>query len=378
MKIGRMKAGRASNPKTREEDTDMEFGIQFFPDLGPEKKPADKYWAEALHLVGLCDELGYTNVRTVEHYFTPYGGYTPNPHIFLAAASQRAKKARFTTGAILPVFNHPLKVAAEIGMVDAITGGRLECGFARAFLPIEFTHFGVSLNESKERFTEGMEIVRRLLEEEKVSYDGKFHKFQNVTSLPRPTQQPRPPFWVAALATPESFENAGRMGYNIMAIPMGGGQMKGLLDTYRNAWRAGGHKGNGKIMLAFHMFCAQTHDEAVRISRDPLNRYLKSLVHAASDWTTGTTSKDYAGYDKIIAMLDKETWDTQIEKGAAWIGTPDEIRAQIAAYLPTTGGFDIASLQVNFNTVSVEDAERSMRLFSQKVMPHFVGKAKAA
>ena len=42
------------------------------------------------------------------------------------------------TGAVLPVFNHPLKIAGEIGMLDAISNGRLECGFGRAFLPHEF------------------------------------------------------------------------------------------------------------------------------------------------------------------------------------------------------------------------------------------------
>ncbi len=60
----------------------MEFGIQFFPDVGPGEKSAAKYWADALHLVSLCDPLGYTSVRTVEHYFHRYGGYSPNPIVF--------------------------------------------------------------------------------------------------------------------------------------------------------------------------------------------------------------------------------------------------------------------------------------------------------
>ena len=116
----------------------MEFGIQFFPDVSPEQKSAKQYFEEALHLIGLCDFLGYTSVRTVEHYFHPYGGYSPNPIVFLTAASQRTQKARLVTGAVLPAFNNPLKLAGEIGMLDAISGGRLEVGFARAFLPHEF------------------------------------------------------------------------------------------------------------------------------------------------------------------------------------------------------------------------------------------------
>src|SRR6185437_10514024 len=120
------------------------------------------------------DRYGWAHVRTVEHYFRPYGGYTPNPIVFLSAAAQRSKNARLITGAVLPVFNNPLKLAGQIGMVDAISGGRLEVGFARAFLPHEFARFGISMDESRARFDEGLEQVRRLLEEDKVTARGRF------------------------------------------------------------------------------------------------------------------------------------------------------------------------------------------------------------
>ena len=68
-----------------------------------------------MHLISLADELGYTHIRQVEHYFTPYGGYSPNPIVFLAAAAQHTKRARLVTGAVLPAFNNPLKLAGELG-----------------------------------------------------------------------------------------------------------------------------------------------------------------------------------------------------------------------------------------------------------------------
>jgi alkanesulfonate monooxygenase SsuD/methylene tetrahydromethanopterin reductase-like flavin-dependent oxidoreductase (luciferase family) len=349
----------------------MEFGMQFFPDVGPSQKSGQQYFDECLRLVDLCDPYGWGHVRTVEHYFDPYGGYSPNPLLFLTAAAARAKRARLITGAVLPIFNNPLKLAGEIGMVDAISNGRVEIGFARAFLPHEFSRFGVSVNESRERFTEGMEQVRRLLEEENVTAEGRFHSFKNVTSLPRPTQKPRPPFWVAAIATPQSFVDTGKAGHAIMAIPMAGGAMKELVDLYRGAWRAAGHSGKGRVMLAFHLFCHENRDTAWQIARDPLNRYLRSLVDAASEWA-GMQSKDYPGYDKLIEALSRETIDSQVKSGAAWIGTPDDIAKQVEDYAARVGGFESASLQVNFNTIGYDDAERSARLFSEKVMPRFV------
>ena len=352
----------------------MEFGVQFFPDVGPKERSGQDYFSDCLKLVDLCDRYGYANVRTVEHYFHPYGGYSPNPIVFLAAASQRTKKARLVTGAILPGFNNPLKLAGEIGMLDAISGGRLDVGFARAFLPHEYRRFGRSMDESVARFEEGVEQVTRLLAEENVSAEGKFHSFKNVTSLPRPTQRPHPPLWTAAFATPDSFERAGKKGHFIMGIPMGGSKMKELLQLYRKSWKAAGHPGQGKIMLAFHMFCAETDAEALRIAREPLHRYLKSLVDAASDFMSGGSSKDYPGYDKLIAKLDEETPEGMMESGAAWIGTPEKLVKQIRDYNESSGGFESASLQINFNTISYEDAARSMTLFGEKVIPQFSGK----
>jgi alkanesulfonate monooxygenase SsuD/methylene tetrahydromethanopterin reductase-like flavin-dependent oxidoreductase (luciferase family) len=354
----------------------MEFGIQFFPDIGPKDKSAAQYFHEALKLVDLCDEYGYSHVRTVEHYFEPYGGYTPNPLLFLTACAARTRKARLIAGAVLPAFNHPLKIAGEAGMLDSFSSGRLELGFARAFLPHEFERFGVSLDESVARFDEGVEQVTRLLESVGVTCLGRFHTFRNVTSLPRPVQKPIP-YWTAALGTPASFEKAGRAGHSIMAIPMAGGRMRDLIRLYRESWRQAGHPGHGRVMMAFHMFCHEDRDTAIRIAKAPLERYLKSLVTAASAWTKNG-SRDYPGYDKVIAKLAEETFETQLAANAAWVGTPDDIVAQIRAFDVEVNGFEIASMQVNFNTIGYDDAARSMKLFGREVIPQINGAAKPA
>jgi alkanesulfonate monooxygenase SsuD/methylene tetrahydromethanopterin reductase-like flavin-dependent oxidoreductase (luciferase family) len=163
-----------------------------------------------------------------------------------------------------------------------------------------------------------------------------------------------------------------------MGIPMAGPKMHELIGIYRKAWRAAGHKGNGRVMLAFHMFCHEDGNKARDIARAPLNRYLKSLCDSASDWTGGMSSKDYPGYDKIIEGLKAENFETQTAKGAAWVGNPEQIKKTIADYQQLTGGFEIASIQVNFNTLTYDEALRSMTLFSKEVMPHFTGMAKAA
>jgi alkanesulfonate monooxygenase SsuD/methylene tetrahydromethanopterin reductase-like flavin-dependent oxidoreductase (luciferase family) len=227
------------------------------------------------------------------------------------------------------------------------------------------------MDESRARFDEGLEQVRRLLEEDKVTAQGRFHSFENATSLPRPTQKPRPPFWIAALSTKESFENAGTLGHYLMGIPLAGAHMASLLQTYRDAWTAAGHGGRGKVMLAFHMYCADTSAKAAAVARAPLNQYLKSIVDAASGWMTGVSSRDYPNYQKMIESLSRETFESQVDKGLAWIGTPEEIRNAIEGYHRGVGGFECASLQVNFGMIGRAEAEASMQLFAREVMPHF-------
>jgi hypothetical protein len=102
-----------------------------------------------------------------------------------------------------------------------------------------------------------------------------------------------------------------------------------------------------------------------------LNIYLKSIVDAASEWMTGLASKDYPNYQKMIEFISKESFESQVAKGSAWIGTPEDIREAIAAYDKQVDGFESASLQINFGMIGQADAERSMKMFAQKVMPHF-------
>src|SRR5215211_8900211 len=144
---------------------------------------------------------------------------------------------RLVTGTLLPVFNHPLKLAGEIAMLDAISGGRLDIGLLRAFLPHEFRRFGISPDESYARFREGLEQVELLLTTEHATHRGAFHSFADVTSLPRPTQKPRPPFYIAATQTLDTFEFAGRAGHALMVIPIG--PLRGLLELYRRKLEGG-------------------------------------------------------------------------------------------------------------------------------------------
>jgi alkanesulfonate monooxygenase SsuD/methylene tetrahydromethanopterin reductase-like flavin-dependent oxidoreductase (luciferase family) len=169
----------------------------------------------------------------------------------------------------------------------------------------------------------------------------------------------------------ESFEFAARRGYSLMTIPIG--PIKPLVTRYREVWRESGHPGDGEVMIAFHMFCDESGKRARDVARDPYYQYFRVMNESTRDWAEGKVqSKDYRDYDKSMSKMSESNFEDQIEKGSVWVGTPDEIRKNIARFIDFMGPFEHASLQINFGHMGYEDARRSMQLFGSEVLPDFL------
>src|SRR5207253_2608918 len=152
----------------------VRYGLNFFPSFRLSDRSTAEYYDQVLRLAERGDELGYTSAKCVEHYFHEYGGHTPSPIVLLAAIAARTKRLRPITGAVIPAFSHPIKLAGELAMLDNLCHGRLDVGFGRAFIPAEFEAFGVDLDDSRARFEEGIEAVVRLWTEKRVTFRGRF------------------------------------------------------------------------------------------------------------------------------------------------------------------------------------------------------------
>src|SRR5216684_1241854 len=88
---------------------------------------------------------------------------------------------------------------AEIGaFLDLVSGGKFLLGVGLGYRGEEFAAFGVPMSERVSRLTEGVEIIRRLWTEDKVTHRGRHWSFENVTIRPRPIQWPRPPILVGS------------------------------------------------------------------------------------------------------------------------------------------------------------------------------------
>jgi alkanesulfonate monooxygenase SsuD/methylene tetrahydromethanopterin reductase-like flavin-dependent oxidoreductase (luciferase family) len=348
----------------------VRYGLNFFPSFRLTDRSTAEYFDQVLRLAERGDQLGYTSAKCVEHYFNEYGGHTPSPIVLLSAIVARTRNLRPITGASIPAFNHPVKLAGELAMLDNLSHGRLDVGFGRAFIPEEFDVFGVDMDDSRARFEEGIELITRLWTEERVTHHGRFFNLDNVRCMPRPVQQPHPPIWIAAIATPSSFVEAGRKGYHLMLVPYAGdvertGQ---LLEQYQAAWREGENpEGGWRTQVSIHVYIAPTHAEAVEGFKRPIERYIEVFGEAMHSWE-GRASGNYAGYENVVKGIKAQTPQKLIDAHTALVGSPDEVVEQLRFLRSKLGDFE-PSMQINFGGMSDPEAFRTLELFATEVAP---------
>jgi len=172
----------------------MKFGLFYlFSDFGA--IPQDQVFNEVLEEIEYGEELGFDSVWLPEHHFAVYG-MMGNPITMAAAISQRTHRMKIGTAIMVLPFQHPLRVAEDAALVDALSGGRLLLGMGRGYQPPEFHGFGIPQEDSREMFLESFEILKRALSGERFVYHGKFWTIDEPTEIfPKPIQKPHPPFY---------------------------------------------------------------------------------------------------------------------------------------------------------------------------------------
>src|SRR5579862_6678863 len=170
----------------------MKFGIfdhmdRSHPDLGQQ-------YRDRIELIRAYDAAGFYGYHLAEHHGTPLG-LAPSPGVFLAAAAQHSERLRLGPLVYTLPQYHPLRLAEEICMLDHISGGRLELGIGRGISPIELGFYGIDAEGARERFAEAHAVIIKALTSERLSYEGAFHRFEDVPMVLRPLQQPHPPLW---------------------------------------------------------------------------------------------------------------------------------------------------------------------------------------
>lgn len=179
-------------------------------------------YAEHLAAWAEMERMAFDGVAINEHHGTPYGTMN-SPNLLAAAVSQRTERLKILIyGNLLPL-HEPLRLAEELAMLDCLSNGRLIAGVARG-APREYRFYNVPMAESRARFEECFEIMKRAWTEDSFSYEGKFHTYRNVSIWPKPLQQPHPPVWLPVTGSKDSIEWAAE---NDVPITPGLGRLSG-------------------------------------------------------------------------------------------------------------------------------------------------------
>src|SRR3990170_3634547 len=152
------------------------------------------------------EELGFDQIWLTEPHFIDYG-LSVDPATLAAAAASRTRRIRIGLAAAILPFHHPLRLAEQLALVDILAHGRLDVGVGRGNRPAEFAGYGVPQVESRERFEETVEVMRRAWTEERVSFRGRFFTLDDVRVIPKPVQTPHPPLYQVC-ASRDGVENA--------------------------------------------------------------------------------------------------------------------------------------------------------------------------
>ena len=158
--------------------------------LGIEETAAEARWLE---------ELGYEYVGSGEHFMR---GNPPGPSSaalpVIAVAAGATARIRLLSSVVLIPFYHPTILAKLTSTLDIASGGRLTLGVGvGGEFPVEFQAAGISVRQRGSRADECLEALKRLWTQEHVDHQGRHYRFDDVTIVPPPAQQPHPPVWVA-------------------------------------------------------------------------------------------------------------------------------------------------------------------------------------
>jgi alkanesulfonate monooxygenase SsuD/methylene tetrahydromethanopterin reductase-like flavin-dependent oxidoreductase (luciferase family) len=296
------------------------------------------------------DRLGFEGIFFSEHHFGL--SYSPSPNLLIAAIARSTERLRLgTMGMVLPLYQ-PWRVFEEIGMLDHLTGGRLEIGCASG-VPQELIQTGMPAEESRERFNEALEMLDAWLVQPVITHHGRHWKFDNLRIVPRPLQQPSPPKWTTVVSPASAVKSAGRRSKICTAFESVI-RIKEIFDAYRGeADRVGFNCGPEQLAIRRNISIARSEEEA------------RETASKAKEMTRKVLAGDPRVKAGASSLLDAKT-GFAVHDDEFIAGTPAQVAEQIIEQCRACGAGHI--LAILGRAVDHRRAE-AVKLFGEEVIP---------
>jgi alkanesulfonate monooxygenase SsuD/methylene tetrahydromethanopterin reductase-like flavin-dependent oxidoreductase (luciferase family) len=137
--------------------------------------------------------------------------------MMLARLAGETSRIKLGSAVVVTPLYEPVRLISEIGMVDALTHGRLVLGIGSGYQPYEFQRFGEDLQASVPKLAEFAEMLELAFTRDTFSYDGKHFKLPETHIASRPMNG-LPDIWVAG-DNPVLHQLAARKGWTVMLTP---------------------------------------------------------------------------------------------------------------------------------------------------------------
>ncbi|WP_042463132.1 LLM class flavin-dependent oxidoreductase [Neobacillus dielmonensis] len=337
----------------------MEIGVTTFVETTPDVKTGEvishaQRLREVVEEIVLADQVGLDVFGVGEHHRKDYAA--SSPAVLLAAAASQTKRIRLTSAVSVLSSDDPVRVFEQFAMLDGISNGRAEIMAGRGSFIESFPLFGYDLREYDELFDEKLELLLKLRESEKVTWNGGKHRpaIQNLGVYPRPVQDPLP-VWIGSGGTPESVVRAGLLGLPLVLAIIGGSPVRfaPLVQLYKRAAAQAGHDAS-KLALASHShgFVAEDTDTAA-------DKFFPSTQAAMN----------VLGRERGWGNYDRSAFDAARSfDGALYVGDPETV-AQKIIHLRKKVGVTRFMLHVPVGSMPHVDVMRAIELLGREVAP---------
>jgi alkanesulfonate monooxygenase SsuD/methylene tetrahydromethanopterin reductase-like flavin-dependent oxidoreductase (luciferase family) len=326
-------------------------------------------YREMIREATLADEMGLSSWGTSEQHFSPTRFGVASPEVLYAAVAEHTSKLILRNmSAVLVTYNHPIHVAERISTLDLISDGRAQLCTARSNNLTTLETFGVSTHNTKDQWSESLEVVIKAMTEETLEHHGEFWDIPPCTVVPKPLQQPHPPISVAATST-GSHHGAGQRGIGVISFDNYFGYS--YLDECIREYALGrGESPENNTNDYFGIFvpsayCAETREEAVETARETTLEYFKFIMDIYKRLAQ-TPSYEYM---KNIGDLEEHQDDMEFMMKATpsiMVGTPEDLVEQFRDL--ERRGVDEVLLRVD--GFGHEQHMKSIELLGREVIPH--------
>ncbi|MBS1886030.1 MAG: LLM class flavin-dependent oxidoreductase [Actinobacteria bacterium] len=337
---------------------------------------------EVLDEVALAEDMGFDFWGTSEQHFLPSWAPSPAPETLYGAVAARTNRIKLRHMSILMLaFNHPIRVAERLAVLDLLSRGRVELSTARSNSASTLDPFGVNASETRDQWRETLEVVVKALTDPVVEHEGKYWniKYEESEGVAPPRVVPRlyrrELFPISVICSSvETHRMAGELGLGSITNDgyVGWDHVEKCVALYKesikNAQPFGNYPVNDSIGYAtFTANCAATREKAIESSKHVIDGFFRGTIWLYEELAARTP--DYNDFG-LTAKLKEMIGDYEAimnHSPTVMVGTPDDLIEKIKRL--EAMGIDEVILRIDGFGHSVN--KESIEMVGKYVIPEF-------